>query len=245
MRRGAALVGLLVASLPSAAASDGSAAKSDPLATCAALPIVEGQRGGGDYRNFGQPSGANASACRAACCADGACAFWGLDVKLPAPSRKSCTEGQACCWLKSAKVSSVNPPCAWGCYTGASGRAPPAPPPTPHPVPPPPFRCRTDEDCALSGTCNVAAGACTCYPGFSSPDCGALDIKPTDVSNGWKPKGFTTWGGSPIRVGKTFHLYAALNRWGTVDTVTTQPSPVPITTSLNSSQRCQCLFFGY
>lgn len=154
------LAGLLVASslCLRAAAADGhtgpaapkpgSGTAAGPL-SCAAMPIVKGQRGGGDYRNFAQPSGANASACRAACCADGSCAFWGLDVKLPPPSRKSCTAGQACCWLKGAKASGVGPPCAWGCYTGASGRAPPAPPPAP--PPPPSFNCRADEDCALAG----------------------------------------------------------------------------------------------
>ena len=85
---------------------------------CLALPIVDGQRGGGDYRNFELSSGSNASECRAACCAHQACAFWGLDVKLPPPSRWNCTQGKACCWLKTAKASRVNPPCPWGCYTG-------------------------------------------------------------------------------------------------------------------------------
>eukprot|EP01052_Picozoa_sp_SAG31_P062596 SAG31_NODE_21569_length_546_cov_0.868009_1_plen_106_part_10 len=80
---------------------------------CLALPIVDGQRGGGDYHNFELPAGANASACRAACCADKSCAFWGLDVKLPPPSRRSCTQGKACCWLKTAQASRVNPPCPW------------------------------------------------------------------------------------------------------------------------------------
>ena len=143
------------------------------------------------------------------------CAFWGLDVKLPPPSRLSCTQGKACCWLKTAKAAHVSPPCAWGCYTGTSGRTHPPPPPPP---PPPPFKCRTDEHCALAGTCDVTTGACTCFRGFLPPDCGALDIAPTAAENGWRPPNLTTWGGSPIRVGGTFHLFASLNRWGSVDT---------------------------
>jgi hypothetical protein len=182
---------------------------------CLALPIVEGQRGGGDYRNFELPAGANASAaCRAACCADQGCAFWGLDAKLPPPSRRSCTQGKACCWLKTDKASRVNPPCAWGCYTGSSGRGGPPPPPAPPPPPPPPpFKCHADEDCALAGTCDVPTGTCKCFDGFLAPDCGALDIKPTPLSNGWRPHNFTTWGGSPVKVGDTYHLFASLNRW--------------------------------
>eukprot|EP01048_Picozoa_sp_COSAG05_P010083 COSAG05_NODE_869_length_6866_cov_20.524457_2_plen_522_part_00 len=183
-------------------------------ATCLRLPIIGGQRGGGDYRNFEQPE-ANASACRTACCAESSCAFWGLDVRLPAPSRGNCTQHRPCCWLKSAKASRVNPPCAWGCYTGASGRAPPSPP---TPSPPPPFKCDSDEHCALAGTCNITTGICQCFPGFLPPDCGVLDIKPAPTSNGWQPSNHTTWGGSPIRVGDTYHLYASLNRWGSVDT---------------------------
>jgi hypothetical protein len=194
----------------------GAAAAPGHRASCLAQPIVDGQRGGGDYRNFEQPGGlANASACRAACCADSGCLFWGLDVALPPPSRRSCSQGRPCCWLKNAHASHVLPPCAWGCYTGASGHTPVRPPPPP--PPPPLFRCHTDEHCTLAGICNVSTGVCECFSGFLRPDCGALDIKPTPAANGWNPPNQTTWGGSPIRVGDTYHLYASLNRWGSVD----------------------------
>jgi hypothetical protein len=77
--------------------------------------------------------------------------------------------------------------------------------------------CKTAEDCSLAGTCN-AAGQCDCFPGFLPPDCGALALGGSQRA--WLPdKNRTTWGGSPIKGSDgTYHLFAAMNRYGTVDT---------------------------
>merc|ERR1711907_529665 len=75
--------------------------------------------------------------------------------------------------------------------------------------------CKTAEDCSLAGTCN-AAGRCNCFPGFLPPDCGALALGSSQRA--WLPdKNRTTWGGSPIKGSDgTYHLFASMNRWGTV-----------------------------
>lgn len=213
------VVTLLLAGPCSLSLGGGRAFPALTVPQCSSEAIKGGQMGGGDYHNLEQPAGrANATACRAECCADPRCAFWGLDVKLPAPSRGDCTAGKPCCWLKTEAARPGLAACSWGCYCGASGRAPPAPPPHPPPPSPPPAQppCATAMDCSLAGRC--VTGSCVCLMGFTGKDCGALDIAPTVEENGWQPKGFSTWGGSPQRIGDTYHLYASLNRWGSVDT---------------------------
>jgi hypothetical protein len=119
--------------------------------SCLAQPILNDSRAGGDYTNHPVVSASNgshgAALCRASCCADSACAFWGLDVSMPTAGKvMNCGHGQMCCWLKHAAgagpISKAQPNTS---FTGSSGRAPsppppPAPtPPTPPPPPPPPF----------------------------------------------------------------------------------------------------------
>ena len=75
--------------------------------------------------------------------------------------------------------------------------------------------CQTAFDCSLAGTCN-AAGQCDCFAGFLPPDCGGLALG--ESRRAWLPENQTTWGGSPIKFADgMFHLYAAMNRWGSVD----------------------------
>ena len=113
-------------------------------ATCLAQPITNGSRSGGDYANHPVTGAANAShaaeLCRAVCCADERCDFWGLDVSLPTKGKvMNCSHGQMCCWQKSAKgVGRPSGQCAWGCFNGATGRAPEPPPRPPAPAPRPP-----------------------------------------------------------------------------------------------------------
>eukprot|EP01052_Picozoa_sp_SAG31_P007487 SAG31_NODE_356_length_17180_cov_7.595925_15_plen_455_part_00 len=100
---------------------------------CLRQPVERGSRGGGDYSNHMIEPLTNTSQmaelCRASCCADPRCFFWGLDLALPSPSRLNCTVGRPCCWKKTAQVGSISPHCSWGCFTGGTGRAkPPAPP---------------------------------------------------------------------------------------------------------------------
>ena len=98
-------------------------------ATCLAQPIANGSRPGGDYANHPVTGAANAShaaeLCRAVCCADERCDFWGLDVALPTKGKvMNCSHGQMCCWQKSAKgVSRPSGQCAWGCLTEARAQA--------------------------------------------------------------------------------------------------------------------------
>ena len=52
---------------------------------CSSEAIKGGQMGGGDYHNLEQQAGrANATACRAECCADPRCAFWVLGSRRAA-----------------------------------------------------------------------------------------------------------------------------------------------------------------
>eukprot|EP01079_Euglenida_sp_SAG-EU17-18_P004191 gene4191-4499_t len=46
----------------------------------------------------------------------------------------------------------------------------------PRDVPPPPPSCRSNLDCELLGQCQ--SGVCKCYPGFTGPTCGRLDLLP-------------------------------------------------------------------
>ncbi|MEC9052741.1 MAG: glycoside hydrolase family protein, partial [Actinomycetota bacterium] len=50
------------------------------------------------------------------------------------------------------------------------------------------------------------------------PDCGALATRPAPRAGGWRARGRTPWGGAPIKHNRTYHMFASLNRWGTVDT---------------------------
>ena len=136
----------LALALPLLALGGGTAADGgEAVDQCLSQPIITGARGGGDYANHPQAS-ANTSLCRAACCADPQCAFWGLDVRMPSRNFWNCTEGKPCCWKKHA-AAATEPvvPCGWGCFTGASGRVKPLPPPPPAP-PQPPTR---DTDCRM------------------------------------------------------------------------------------------------
>ncbi len=117
--------------------------RSDTGSTCLSEPILSNSsRVGGDYSNHpivGVTGPRGAALCRASCCADAACVFWGLDVSLPTAGKiHNCSHGQMCCWLKHGSDAGAGPivNCSRpaGCYTGASGRQPP-PPPAPPPAP--------------------------------------------------------------------------------------------------------------
>ncbi|KAH7322001.1 hypothetical protein BKA65DRAFT_408073 [Rhexocercosporidium sp. MPI-PUGE-AT-0058] len=54
--------------------------------------------------------------------------------------------------------------------------------------------CTTDNNCNLNGLCHY--GSCICDPGWKSSDCGALDLIPAPLKNGYKKTGIGTssWG---------------------------------------------------
>ena len=47
----------------------------------------------------------------------------------------------------------------------------------------PPFKCVNDLDCELTGSCD--AGRCACFPGWSGPTCGTLDLLPARREGAW------------------------------------------------------------
>ena len=122
--------------------------------TCLTSAIVNGSRAGGDYANHQVVGAANAShgaeLCRAACCADPHCDFWGLDVALPTAKKvMNCSHGQMCCWKKGNRAGQPSAQCPWGCYNGYTGRTPEPPPPPPPPPPPGPAVPSIETECAL------------------------------------------------------------------------------------------------
>ena len=150
-RSWAALLLTLVSLLPATASS---APAATVATTCLAQPIASGGRAGGDYANHPVTGAANAShgaeLCRASCCADTRCNFWGLDVSMPTAHKVyNCSHGQMCCWLKAKDASAPGAQCPWGCFTGSAGRTP-QPQPSPPPPPPPPAAVPSIEtECVL------------------------------------------------------------------------------------------------
>lgn len=74
--------------------------------------------------------------------------------------------------------------------------------------------CATDEDCSLNGVCNTAAGTCACDAGWTSPDCGVLDLRPAKRGTGYNrtAEGTSSWGSRIVRDPKEkalHHLFAA------------------------------------
>ncbi|PVH76871.1 hypothetical protein DL98DRAFT_561805 [Cadophora sp. DSE1049] len=58
--------------------------------------------------------------------------------------------------------------------------------------------CTIDEDCNLNGICYN--NSCVCDPGWKSPDCGALDLVPAPLKNGYNKTsiGTSSWGSKII-----------------------------------------------
>jgi len=72
--------------------------------------------------------------------------------------------------------------------------------------------CTTDEGCNLNGIC--IHGSCACDPGWRSQDCGALDLVPAPLRNGYNKTatGTSSWGSKIIhrtRESKIFDLFLA------------------------------------
>ena len=69
------------------------------------------------------------------------------------------------------------------------------------------FACTTDADCLLLGTCNHRA--CRCRQGFTGSECGQLDLSP-GPNLGYRNLTGNTWGGLPLRIHGTWHMYVSM-----------------------------------
>lgn len=66
--------------------------------------------------------------------------------------------------------------------------------------------CTTDVDCNLNGECTN--GACVCDYSWSGTNCTTINFNPAPAigAYGYSPN-ITAWGGLPILIGNTYHLY--------------------------------------
>ena len=63
------------------------------------------------------------------------------------------------------------------------------------------YKCRTDDDCSLAGTCDAKTGKCQCDAWATGVDCSYLNFQPLDPSKlGYLHEQHTSWGGS-VKVG--------------------------------------------
>ena len=74
--------------------------------------------------------------------------------------------------------------------------------------------CQTDEDCSLNGICIPFVKTCSCDSGWTSSDCGALDLQPATPNSGYNitSTGTSSWGSKIIhdpQNPKLFHLVLA------------------------------------
>ena len=74
--------------------------------------------------------------------------------------------------------------------------------------------CQSDDDCNLNGICLPLIKTCKCDPGWTSSDCGALDLQPATRNSGFNitSRGTSSWGSKIIRDPnnpKIFHLFLA------------------------------------
>eukprot|EP01052_Picozoa_sp_SAG31_P029579 SAG31_NODE_2950_length_4870_cov_3.507860_7_plen_334_part_00 len=65
--------------------------------------------------------------------------------------------------------------------------------------------CSDDIACSLNGVCR--GGICDCDPGWGGPGCSRLQLAKAAKSNGYHQMGRSSWGGSVLRNGDTFHMF--------------------------------------
>eukprot|EP00935_MAST-01C_sp_MAST-1C-sp1_P000270 g270.t1 len=153
-------------------------------------------------------------ACVSLCCKSDRCVSfsyndpWTLDTdymgcKKPTPAG----DRSPCCCLKD-KVSPLEAN-KWDMNITTGTRPPP-----------PPAPCRSSLDCNLNGDCDTSTGLCKCDAAWTDFDCGTLNLIPAASLDGaYQHKvnmadcatscGPSSWGGLPLKVGDTYHLFAS------------------------------------
>ena len=70
--------------------------------------------------------------------------------------------------------------------------------------------CTTSHDCSLNGVCTVSTGVCACDVAWKGPTCGQLDLlAPAKLTPAYKPTQGTSWGGSVVAHGTSYHMFVA------------------------------------
>jgi len=94
------------------------------------------------------------------------------------------------------------------------------------------FSCNTASDCQLNGDCNNKV--CACDAAWTGPTCSELNLLPAPPNGGLKRPDISSWGGSVIKVGNVYHMYAAemanhcgLNTWGSNSIIVHATSNTP------------------
>jgi hypothetical protein len=66
--------------------------------------------------------------------------------------------------------------------------------------------CTDDISCSLNGVCG-SDGACRCDPGWGDANCATLLLAPAALENGYRVANRSSWGGSVIKQGGTYHMF--------------------------------------
>ena len=71
--------------------------------------------------------------------------------------------------------------------------------------------CQPDDPWACWGNGECAARRCVCGSGWTGANCTVLDLAPAPPNGAIRRKGWSTWGGSPIRdeADGRIHLFAS------------------------------------
>ena len=69
-----------------------------------------------------------------------------------------------------------------------------------------PFACTDDVSCSLNGVCGSDKD-CACDPGWGGASCATLLLAPAAAQNGYRVANRSSWGGSVIKQGGTYHMF--------------------------------------
>ncbi len=92
------------------------------------------------------------------------------------------------------------------------------------------FSCTNDVNCSLNGVCG-RDGVCRCDPGWGGEQCATLRLAPAAAENGYRQPNRSSWGGSVIKEGETYHMFVEelVNDWCVVSAPSVALSAYPAT----------------